>query len=322
MDINRAFLMFGVNLLLPLVVGYGLRRIGWLSQQLLDRIMNWNLWIGVTALGFISFWNVRLEWSLMWIPFIAVMTMLVPGWMGAKRAKQCYDSPLAQGAYVLSAMISNRNTAGTITVFLLLGEEGYAYSRLFVVLNWLYVLGICYPLAMRYRGSADVEPQPLWKALVNVNQIPLLGIAAGVVINIMGVPRPQPIGDALNWLVPLNMWLFLLPVGYAMRFTEMRQVKQDTVGLIVLKFIVTPLTAYLLGKLAGLNDAALYTCVILAASPTAIQAVVVSRMCGLNQHLASGAFILTMVLFLFAVLPIIVGIFTWFNLFAVVSQGG
>jgi hypothetical protein len=84
MNLGHAVATFGLNLLLPLVVGYGLRRAG-----------------------------------------------------------------------VLSAMISNRNTAGTITVFLPHGEEGFAYSRLFVALNWAYPLLICYPLAQRYGRLRD-----------------------------------------------------------------------------------------------------------------------------------------------------------------------
>jgi hypothetical protein len=60
-----------------------------------------------------------------------------------------------------------------------------------------------------------------------------------------------------------------------MEFDEIRAVRQDPAGLTVLKFVVTPLPAYLLGRAAGLNPVALHTCVILAASPTAIQSVVV-----------------------------------------------
>jgi hypothetical protein len=310
MNVSQIILTFAINLAAPILLGFLLQKRVAIADKTMDRAMDANLVTLVTALGLLSFWVIRLEWSLIWLPVIAVLTLVLPGTLAAWRARSQYESPLAQGSFVLSAMISNRNTAGTLTVFLLLGEEGYAYSRLFIVLNWLFVLGVCYPMAQAYaaRGGASSEAptRKWWRSLVDYRQIPILGIFGGLALNLAGLPRPTWAGALLPWMITVNMWIFLIPLGYSIEPGEVRKVRHDLLGLLGIKFIVSPVLAYGLGILAGLGPVALYTSVILAMSPTAVQSVIVARMCRLDHHLAMSAFILTMLVFLVVIVPLLV----------------
>ena len=311
MDLTQKIAWFFIDLILPLVVGFALRGRVHVEEKTFEKVMLFDLIVIVSVLCALSFWNAELELKLIWLPPIAALTVFAPGYLGTLRAKAKYSSPLDQGGYALAAFLSNRNTAGTITVFLLLGEAGYAYSRLYAPVNWILVYLFCFPMANAYRakglGDAGQRP-PLWKVLFDRKQIPLLGIAAGALLNCSGLERPEVVERVFPWLVHLSAWMFLVPLGYSIDIEEMRNVSHDWSGILFLKFIFTPLVAYVAGKLVGLEGPVLYTVVILSSSPSAIQSVIISRLTGLNSHIAMGAFILTMVTYLVIVVPIIFAI--------------
>jgi predicted permease len=326
MDIRHALMMFGLSLVAPLLLGQLMRGRVHLPTRLLDRVVNANVHFMVTILGVLSLWVVKIDAGLLWMPLIACMASSIAGLVGAWRARRFYDAPASRGSFVLSSMISNRNTAGTIAVFLLLGEQGYANARLFVAVNWPYLFAACYPVAAYYQiqsqrqNASDASqitttrPMVGWRTLLHPNLIPILGLLAGLLLNIGGVERPAVFSPIMTWLIPLNMWLFLVPLGYELDLKAVRQTAHDVLGLSAIKFILTPIVGYALGKACGLSDLTLYTCVILCASPVAIQAVVTARIFKLDHPLAMGAFILTMMIFLLIVTPVIMLVFWWFDL--------
>jgi len=63
----------------------------------------------------------------------------------------------------------------------------------------------------------------------------------------------------------------------------------------------------------GLRGDMLATVVILAASPTAIMAVVAGRLTRINLNLALTAFVLTTVVYIVVVFPLLLLIFGYFN---------
>lgn len=308
---------FFIDLIIPLSVGYLLRRRARIDQRIFERIMAFDLATLITALGLLSFWAMRLKLSLIWVPILGAVTQIVPGLVGRFRAASTYDCPLAQGSFVLSTMLSNRGTAGSITVFILYGEEGFAVSRLFIALSFLVIYLVCYPVAGAYSresGSEASGGRKWFRAAFTWKQIPLLGAVAGLVLNLAGVPRPAFLGDLFPWIVHLSAWGFLVPIGYAIDLQAMRRVSHDWWGLFTIKFILTPALAYAGAVLVGLEGVPLYSVVILAFSPTAIQSVVVSRINRLDMNVVMAAFVVTMVFYLLIVAPAIL-------LFVMLSPG-
>ena len=72
-----------------------------------------------------------------------------------------------------------------------------------------------------------------------------------------------------------------------------------------IKFIAAPLTIYLLSHLVIENRDMLGALLVLAAMPSAINAVVTSRLYHLNVDLDVAAFIVTTLIFLFVVYPLL-----------------
>jgi len=299
---------FFIDLVFPLCLGSLLRRRARIDQRVFERVMVFDLMTLITSLGLLSFWVMKLKPSLVWVPFLGAFTQIVPGLAGRFRAASTYDCPLAQGSFVLSTMLSNRGTAGSITVFILFGEQGFALSRLFIAFSFLVVYLVCYPVADAYyqrHGGESSQAGFSWRSFFSWKQIPLLGVIVGFALNISRIPRPEFLGDVFPWILHLSAWGFLVPVGYAIDLKGMRKVSHDWWGLFTIKFLLTPALAYAAGALVGLDGVPLYTIVILSFSPTAIQSVVVARINHLDMNVVLAAFVVTMVFYLIVCVPTI-----------------
>jgi len=303
--------LFLLDLVLPVATGYALARWVGIRRNLLDPMMTVGILGVAPVLGLLSFWVVRIDMGLIWLPLLGVAMQLFAAGAGSVRAQLKPHGPLEKGSYMLSAVLSNRGLVGGLSVFILLGEEGYAYSRLVILLNALVLYGMCFPMAQRFRarhqGLAEGRRWRAW-SLFNRNQIALVGVAGGFLLNFAGVPRPDVFRPLFKALIHGMAWLMLVPVGTALDLREMREHCWHVADLLPIKFLLTPLFVAVLGSLVGLERSALVTVVILACSPTAVNAVVATKLFELNVHVAIAAFVLTTSVYLLAVFPIILAL--------------
>jgi predicted permease len=308
LDAKLKVLWFFVDLALPLACGYLLHYVGWMSRKQGDVVIKVNLRVVATAVSLVSFWGAALTLQLIWLPVLGVMMQIIPGVVSGALARRKYDGPLEQGGFVLATMLSNRGVVGTLSVFILYGEQGYVWSRLVMLLAPLVQYMVCFPLAQyysdRHRGEDNGRPS-LWSVLFSWNQVPVVGIAIGFALNHLDVARPQMVGDALPWAVHLLAWGVVLPLGASLNFAQLRRFMPDMIELLALKFLVTPLLVGLLGYAIGLRGDVLAAVTILAASPSAIMAVVAGRLYKLNVDLAMAAFVLSTVVYIVMVFPVI-----------------
>jgi len=130
MDVKHKLLMLVFDLVLPLAVGYALARQHRFRMPSVRKMMTANIMVVAPVMALMSLWAVALEAQLIWLPFLGVAMQATAGGIGMLRARAKYDGPLDRGSFILSAMLSNRGIVGTITVFLLFGEAGFAYGQL------------------------------------------------------------------------------------------------------------------------------------------------------------------------------------------------
>ena len=208
----------------------------------------------------------------------------------------------------MACLLSNRNTAGAIAVFILFGEGGYALARLFSCLNWVYVF-IAYPVAAAYAPRAGIVSGNrvllFCRGLFHWRQIGLLAMGAGVALQWGGIARPEACTDWMPWLVRLSAWGFLVPVGYDLELRRVCSIRHDWLFLGAVKFLIAPAAGAALAWICGFRGWQLATLVTLCASPVAIQAVSITRQFSLDLPLVMGAFLITQCLFLFPVLPLL-----------------
>ncbi len=300
-------LLFAVDLLAPLLVGYLCRFQGVVKETVFNKMILNNILVIYPALSFLSFWVLPLNYQLIWLPVLGMAMGLIPGMVAYFVAEHKYDCDLDKGSYVMSAILSNLGTIGGLCVFLLYGETGYAYQQLVVLFQYILMFMFCYPLAQYYyersRQGSKVQRVSLKSIFFNRNQLAVVGIFCGAILQLSGVPRPSFMDGWAQFLIHFGAWTALIPVGYSIDFAKMKEHYREIKDISLIKFVVTPIITYGLARLVIQDGKMLNTILVLSCTPTAVNAVITSRIYNLNIHIAVAAFILTTILFLVIVYP-------------------
>lgn len=308
MDIKIELLYFAVDLLLPLMAGYYLRRKKLASDRIMDWIVSFNIVIITSLLSLFSFWGLKLDASLLWLPVLGVGVSLVPGLLAYLRSGRKYVSELDQGSYILAAALSNMGTVGGLSVFFMYGEIGYAYTQLMTMFFNVVVFAVCFPMAQYYylKSRPGGSLQIPWLSLfLNRNQLPIVALLLGLALSGLGIARPPVIGDIFPALLHIAAWTALIPVGFSLNFGEMKKYYSDALDLIPIKFVITPLAIYAAAK-ATIGDAVIdNTVLVLASTPPAINSVLTAKIHNLNVDIAMASFVILTALFLVVVYPVL-----------------
>ena len=299
---------FIIDLLLPLTIGYVLRGKQQFSEDFFDKMISYNILLLYPVLSILSFWVLPLTWELMWLPVFGGLLCFIPGGIAYLISRNKYDSPLDTGSYILSAMLSNIGTVGGLCAFILYGETGFAYTQLVGLMQTAVLFLVCYPLAQYYYSreqGAEKSKISIGTLLCNRNQLPVVGIIVGLMLYCFHVPRPELLGELFNPLVHLAAWTALIPVGHVTDFSALKKYYSSTFDLVPIKFIITPLLSYIIAKIVFNDSIIVNTIVILASTPTAINAVITAKIHNLNVHIATASFVVTTVLFLLLIYPML-----------------
>ncbi|MFA6849106.1 MAG: AEC family transporter [Selenomonadaceae bacterium] len=300
------------DLVLPLALGYYLHQKHIISGTLCNKLIHFNIIVICTILSILSFWALPLSLNLIWLPAFGFIFAFIPGGISALTFARRQKNLLDRGAYIMSSMLANIGTLGGLCAFILYGEIGFAYAQMVGTFQNILLVVFCFPLAQYYyqKHTATATRRmahsrfDLRSMLFTWDQLSVLGMILGMVLHTLNVPRPQILANLFQWLVHIGAWTSLLPVGYLVDFSRARHYYQQVLDLVPLKFIIVPIIIYFMIKQLFDDQILLGTMMILAMTPSAINAVITARLFKLNVDLAIASFLLTTVLFLFLVFPL------------------
>lgn len=294
--------------MLPLALGYYCRRRNWLSENFCNKIIEINITVFCTILAMLSFWNLPLNHSLLWLPFFGIILSFIPGLAGYLFAHGRYTDGPDKASYLASAMLSNIGALVGLCTFFLLGEQGFAYIQIIALFQNLVFFLFCFPMSQYYNNilhkkTGNLEKVTFTSLFLNRNQLPVLGVAIGMLLYTGDVPRPEAFSSVFKFLIHLSAWTSFIPIGYSFQFNEMKHYYRSILNLLPVKFLITPLAAYLIA-IQLFNDPVIIGTIIMAASaPVGLNAVVLARLYDFNVHVAGAAFFLSTVFFLFFIYP-------------------
>jgi predicted permease len=304
-----------IDFVFPLMLGYYLQRKEWLSEAWCKKIIVANLTVFGTFLSILSFWVLPLQPELLWLPLFGFLVSLTPGLAGYLIVNKKYAAGTEKASYLAAAMLSNIGALASLCAFILLGERGFAYTQIVALFQNLIFFLFCFPMAQYYRqldrALGEDSPRATFSSLFFTrNQLPVAGMAIGMALYLGNVPRPESLGNLFTYLIHVSAWLAMIPVGYSLNFAGMRSCYAGIVDLIPIKFILTPLIAYIAARCVFSDQIVVSSILIAASVPTGANTVVLARLYDLNLHIASAAFFMTTVIFLSVVYPIL---FFWLN---------
>mgnify|MGYP006872971003 CR=1 FL=1 len=296
------------DLIMPLVVGYFLHREKILSDKAANFLIKFNVRVVYTLLTLLSFWVLPITWDLVWLIPFGMLYVFVPGAIGALFARR-HKNLLNRGAYLMSAMLSNIGTLGGVCAFILYNETGFAYTQIIGSCQNILVVLVCFPLAQYYHSKhieaahEETEPISFRKMFLTWNQLSLVGIAIGLLLNFNGATRPEILSDLFQGLIHFGAWAAMLPVGYLINFSHAKYYFSRVWDLAILRFVIMPAFIYFVSRQIFTDKILLDTLFVCAMAPTAINAVLASRLYKLHVDLAVTSFLMTTAMFLLIIFP-------------------
>ncbi|MDD6382892.1 transporter [Mitsuokella sp.] len=312
MDNANLRLIFVVtDLIAPLAVGYFLHQRQLVSGEAINKLIRFNVICIYTILSLLSFWVLPISWSLLIVPIFGFLLILVPGAIGSFCFARRFTSWLDRGAYVASAMLANIGTLGGVCAFILYAEEGFAYTQIIGTCQNILLVLVIFPMAQYcyMKQSHAIRKtnrlRTFCELFFSINQLSLIGMAAGLLLNASGIARPAVLGPVFQSLVHIAAWIAMLPVGFLIDFKQVHRYEEKVRSLTALRFLITPIIFGVLITLFVKDPVVKGTLFICAFCPTAINAVLTSRIYHLTTDLAVSSFVITTTAFLPVIFPIL-----------------
>ncbi len=302
-------LLAGLGLFVgSLAAGWGLRRQGALTDPVAARL------VGIVVKGIapivlcLAVWRMELRrlepWLLPLAGLIIAASATLPALWYARTTRLI--RPQA-GSFLICAVFSNLGYLGAFLAFALYGEEAYALCVLYFTFfsPMFYTWGFW--VASRYGGRANTTSIHA-AAADELRWYPFVGLALGVLLSLAEVPRP-PWCETINQvLIPIETALFLAVVGSQLTLASPRAWWRAGAVMSGVKFLYTPLVAWGLVTLLGLQGLPRTIVLLEASMPVGASPLVLPLLFDLDRDLANALWIITTVLaipWLLLVLPLL-----------------
>lgn len=270
MDLSSLASILG-NIIAPIVlvaaVGFVLARTLGIDARALSRLM---LYFFIPAFIFSSTYRTALSGEFVSIGFFAAAITAVMGvvtWLLIKIMR--YDR-LTGSAVALGVLFVNAGNYGLPLILFAYGEAGLARAAFYFTVSAILTQTLAIFIAARGRANARA-------ALLNVFKMPLVyAVALGMTFNLTGVTVAEPIMKAVDLAgsaaVPVMLTILGIELGHATLGNDRRTIGLATAA----KLVLTPLVAFPLAALLGLQGVGRAVSIIEASMPTAVMASIVA----------------------------------------------
>ena len=310
-EISARLVYLFTDLILPLIVGYLLYQRRLLSDTAVNRLIRINVVAFFTLLSLFSFWALPLTRDLFMLPAFFALIILLPGFISWRFLGQRFHSPIDRGTHLVSALLSNIGTLGGICAYIIYGERGFAYAQIGSALQNLTMVMLAFPIAQYYYllhknhgRSARLEARGFLGLLVSWNQLSILGMITGLLLNASGIARPPVLSEAFSYIIHIAAWFSMLPIGSLINFRRARHFVYLTLDMIFLRFLLLPAVTFVTARIFISDPIVQNTLVIFASAPAAINATLAARLYHLNVDYTIAVFLVTTVLYLTILFPV------------------
>ncbi|KUK62222.1 MAG: putative membrane protein [Synergistales bacterium 58_81] len=304
-------LLFLLFILTSLFTGYGFRRLHRrlpLTAELnivalRQGIQHSILLFAVPTVSMGSIWILDLgRGGLGALPVIGIIHTLAGGVFAVLIGKIMGLNRSRIGALFCCGFFSNLGSLGGLAVFLLFGEERYAFVLLYKLFIEVMFYGIGFPVAKSFSPQPEHFSFSFFGILRRVFSdyfivAALTAMVAGFVLNLAGIPRPTFYSTLNSILIPANAFFMLFAIGLGLHFGRMKYYIREALATMGIKFLLSPLVVFLTAFLLGLNVrddlAILQVVLVLSVMPPAYTATVPPSLYDLDLDMANSCWFLS-----------------------------
>ena len=283
-----------VEVILPvfLVVaaGYGVTRVGWMTEASVDALMKFAQNFAIPCLLFMAIARLDLgaefDWRLLSAFYAGAMVGFVAGLFGARYLfGRDWEDAVAVGFVCL---FSNSLLLGLPITERAYGEAALAANFAIVALHSpvCYIIGITTMEGIRARGRGVVSTLGRVVKGMATNAL-VIGIALGFVVNLTGLPLHGTLVQALDLIARAGLPTALFGLGGVLcRYRPEGDLRLIAYAVAV-SLLLHPAVTWGLGKGLAITDAQFRSAVITAAMAPGVNAYVFANMYGRAKRVAA-----------------------------------
>lgn len=293
--------LIAFNAILPFLVylgfGYAARRVGWASEEFLNKL---NSVVFKAFFPFLMFWNIyhvdadmKINWRFMGLcvatllVLIGALFALVPLTVKDKSKR----SVIIQAAYRSNFVLFGIPMAESV-----FGQAGAAVAAMLVAVVVPIYNAVAVVLFEYYRGGS-IKPLQLLK---NILTNPLiLGALVGLLFLGLGIHLPRGLEKPISEFSGLTTPIALFCLGGTLHFSAMKHNARYLTPTIGWKLLLFPLLATALSSLFGFTNVERFVFLIMAGSPVAVSSYTMAANMGGDGELAGEMVVLSTVASLF-----------------------
>lgn len=312
---NTIFIISTVSpIFLIVILGWVLRKIGIIHEEFIRQSTKFVFNVTLPILIFLKLATV--DFSTIFDGKIIVLVyscMFIIFFLSWLLAKIFITKGNGRGVFIQGGFWPNNVIIGLALIMNVFGED--AASKMIMILVFLipldYMLSVvALTISDRHgdRGKAMLE---MIKTIA-LNPVIIAAIVA-ISISAVRVSIPNVLIDTGNYIAAITLPLALISVGGTMKIKHLQNTSFITLGALIMKLLVSPLIASLIGFLIGYTGTDLGIIFIIFACPTAIVSFILADAMTPHGKIA-GNIVLTTTLISSITIPIGLMILAYLNL--------
>jgi len=243
------------------------------------------------------------------LPFMGFIALFSGGCLAYAASRIQHLNRKQTGAYIVCGGFTNIGSLGGLFCFMFFGEQGFALVPFYKLFEEALYYAVGFPIAKAYSNDVSETPSFFQRLKNAVSDIFVLvaisSIAAGLLLNVVGVSRPSIYATINTIFVPLAALLLLISIGMAMRFSSVKTHFGSGLSIAFIKILFVPVLVVGLSFMIGLdqisNGLPLKVVLILASMPVGFIAMVPPTIYDLDIDLANACWLISNSFLLFQV---------------------
>lgn len=252
-----------------------------------------------SAVLVMTMWTLKVSVGLLLLPIIGLFTAflaIIPG-LGISHLLK-FSSPQT-GSFACGAMLSNIGpTLGGFLSYALLGELGLSYSIVYSSYSMPFFLIVCFYVASLF--AEEKRPGIMENLRLSFTTprgyIPILSMAMGFALNLMGLKRPHLLGPVNQVFAYMTSFFLLFASGLTFDFGMIKVYRKEALAMFPVKFLYNPLVGLTCVHLlkGNMNDPLLTKVIFIeSATPVAVFALLLPQFFKLDQDLVNATWVFT-----------------------------
>lgn len=254
-----------LNAIIPVVIiagwGFILARVFAIDSRTLSQV---SLYLFIPVLVFASTYRFQLDGEFVAIGAFSVAIVIVMGALTFLSVKLMRYDRMTASAFALCTLFVNAGNYGLPINFFAFGDEGLERAMVFFLFVQILQQTVAVFIAAQGTMSA-------WKALLNVFRMPLVYAAVlGLALNYTGFMIPELLMDRIDFIAGAAIPVMLIILGIELSHAKLGG-DQGTVALAAtIKLVITPIAAFALAAMMGLQGVTRAVCILQASMPTGV----------------------------------------------------